>query len=111
MYILLVYIVDVRPDRQTVMTSATWPPGVRHFAKKYMRNPLLVCAGASADHLQPARSVLQQIVLIEREQDRLPALLQFIHDTLASHHKVSTFFQSIYISSEFICTRTYPDNH
>jgi superfamily II DNA/RNA helicase len=24
-------LLDIRPDRQTVMTSATWPPGVRRL--------------------------------------------------------------------------------
>lgn len=35
-------LLHVRPDRQTVMTSATWPPGVRRLAEKYMINPIQV---------------------------------------------------------------------
>lgn len=30
-------LLDIRPDRQTVMTSATWPPGVRRLASSYMK--------------------------------------------------------------------------
>lgn len=34
------FLLNIRPDRQTVMTSATWPPGVRRLAEKYMINPV-----------------------------------------------------------------------
>jgi len=36
-------LIDIRPDRQTIMTSATWPEGVRRLAKSYMSNPIQVC--------------------------------------------------------------------
>lgn len=39
-------MLNVRPDRQTVMTSATWPPGVRRLAERYMINPIQVCVGS-----------------------------------------------------------------
>jgi len=35
-------LIDIRPDRQTIMTSATWPSGVRRLATSYMRNPIRV---------------------------------------------------------------------
>jgi superfamily II DNA/RNA helicase len=33
---------DVRSDRQTVLTSATWPLGVQHLAKTYTSDPIQV---------------------------------------------------------------------
>ena len=30
-------MLDIRPDRQTVMTSATWPSAVRRLATSYMK--------------------------------------------------------------------------
>ena len=33
-------LLDIRPDRQTVMTSATWPAGVRRLASSYMNDPV-----------------------------------------------------------------------
>jgi ATP-dependent RNA helicase DDX43 len=33
-------LLDIRPDRQTVMTSATWPEGVRRLATKYLSEPI-----------------------------------------------------------------------
>lgn len=38
-------IYSARPDRLTVMTSATWPPDVRRLATKYMVNPATVFVG------------------------------------------------------------------
>ncbi|KAF5910116.1 putative ATP-dependent RNA helicase DDX43 [Clarias magur] len=38
-------ILDIRPDRQTVMTSATWPTGVRRLAKSYLKDPMMVYVG------------------------------------------------------------------
>ena len=35
-------LIDIRPDRQTIMTSATWPAGVRRLATSYMKNPIRV---------------------------------------------------------------------
>lgn len=36
----------IRPTRQTVMTSATWPPGVRRLAQSYMVDPIQVYVGS-----------------------------------------------------------------
>lgn len=60
-------LIDIRPDRQTVMTSATWPPGVRNLAQSYMSNPIQVCVG-SLD-LAATHSV-KQILKIMDEEDK-----------------------------------------
>ncbi|CAI8021536.1 Probable ATP-dependent RNA helicase DDX43, partial [Geodia barretti] len=39
-------LLDIRPDRQTVMTSATWPPEVRRLTDSYMKNPYQVSVGS-----------------------------------------------------------------
>ena len=38
-------LLDIRPDRQTIMTSATWPENVRRLARQYMNNPVTVFIG------------------------------------------------------------------
>ena len=38
--------IDIRPDRQTVMTSATWPSGVRRLANTYLNDPFNVTIGS-----------------------------------------------------------------
>ena len=39
-------LIDIRPDRQTVMTSATWPSGVRRLAQSYLTDPFQVNVGS-----------------------------------------------------------------
>lgn len=38
-------LLDVRPDRQTIMTSATWPYAVRRLAQSYLKAPMIVYVG------------------------------------------------------------------
>ena len=59
-------LIDIRPDRQTVMTSATWPEGVRRLAQSYMKDPIQVFIGTL--DLAACHSVTQVIELIEEEE-------------------------------------------
>ncbi|CAH0596389.1 unnamed protein product [Chrysodeixis includens] len=68
---------DVRPDRQTVMTSATWPPGVRRLAESYMKDPIQVNVG-SLD-LAAVHTVTQKIMFIE-ESEKEEALFEFLRN-------------------------------
>ncbi|XP_030573519.1 probable ATP-dependent RNA helicase DDX43 [Drosophila novamexicana] len=69
-------LLDIRPDRQTIMTSATWPPGVRRLAQSYMKDPIQVCVG-SLD-LAATHSVKQVIELLEDDRDKFHALKSFV---------------------------------
>ncbi|VVC27032.1 Hypothetical protein CINCED_3A004670 [Cinara cedri] len=61
-----VSLLKVRPDRQTIMTSATWPPGVKRLAKSYTTNPVQVMVG-SLD-LTTVNTVRQDILIMEEEE-------------------------------------------
>lgn len=78
---------DVRPDRQTVMTSATWPNGVRRLAESYMKDPIQVNVG-SLD-LAAVHTVTQQIKFVE-EDDKEAALFEFL-DNMDVDDKVIIF--------------------
>lgn len=58
-------LLNIRPDRQTVMTSATWPAGVRRLAERYMQNPVQVCVGTL--DLAAVHSVTQVIKIIDED--------------------------------------------
>lgn len=60
-------LLDIRPDRQTVMTSATWPPGVRRLAESYMDNPVQVYVGTL--DLAAVHTVTQTILLLGDEEE------------------------------------------
>lgn len=59
-------LIDIRPDRQTVMTSATWPEGVRRLAQSYMKDPIQVFIGTL--DLAACHSVTQIIELVQEEE-------------------------------------------
>ncbi|XP_068619483.1 probable ATP-dependent RNA helicase DDX43 [Battus philenor] len=68
---------DVRPDRQTVMTSATWPLGVRRLVESYMKDPIQVNVG-SLD-LAAVHTVTQKILMVE-EDEKENILMSFINN-------------------------------
>ncbi|KAL3868312.1 hypothetical protein ACJMK2_041133 [Sinanodonta woodiana] len=81
-------LLDIRPDRQTVMTSATWPPGVRSLAKSYMKNPIQVFVG-SLD-LAAVHSVTQRVEIVE-EEDKKERVIDFISHEMDPEDKLLVF--------------------
>lgn len=57
---------SIRPNRQTVMTSATWPSSVRRLASSYMVDPVQVYVG-SLD-LAAVHSVTQTIQMMPDDE-------------------------------------------
>ena len=80
-------LLDIRPDRQTVMTSATWPPGVRRLASSYMENPITVCVGTM--DLKACHSVTQKVYIIEEEEKR--QVLEDFFNNMGPDDKVMVF--------------------
>lgn len=80
-------LIDIRPDKQIIMTSATWPEGIRRIANDYMDNPLQVCVGTL--DLAACHSVTQHIEIIAEEEKR-QGLLDFIH-SLGTEDKAIVF--------------------
>ncbi|KAJ8925636.1 hypothetical protein NQ315_009481 [Exocentrus adspersus] len=66
----------IRPTRQTVMTSATWPSGVRRLAQSYMNDPIQVYVG-SLD-LAATHTVTQVIQMMPNDDEiKLQTLMEF----------------------------------
>lgn len=81
-------MVEVRPDRQTVMMSATWPPGVRKIARDFMDDPAQIFVG-SLD-LAAVNSVSQEIIMTDQDSKR-KLLYDFILKTLKDTDKAIVF--------------------
>lgn len=81
-------LLDIRPDRQTVMTSATWPQGVRRLAQSYMKNPIQIFVG-SLD-LATVHTVAQKIYLVD-ENEKTTMMYQFFRE-MTPTDKVIVFF-------------------
>ncbi|XP_075058720.1 putative ATP-dependent RNA helicase DDX43 [Mixophyes fleayi] len=80
-------LIDIRPDRQTIMTSATWPDGVRRLAKSYLKDPMMVYVGTL--DLAAVNTVQQRVMVIPEEEKRA-ITLHFI-DSLKPIDKVIIF--------------------
>ncbi|XP_072293454.1 probable ATP-dependent RNA helicase DDX43 [Eucyclogobius newberryi] len=84
---ILKIILDIRRDRQTVMTSATWPTGVRRLAKSYLKNPMMVYVGTL--DLAAVNTVEQNIVILT-EEEKKAFLFDFIRN-MKPNDKVLVF--------------------
>ncbi|XP_010001808.1 PREDICTED: probable ATP-dependent RNA helicase DDX43 [Chaetura pelagica] len=80
-------IIDVRPDRQTVMTSATWPHGVRRLAKSYLKNPMIVYVGTL--DLAAVNTVEQRVIVIAEEEKK--AFVRYFVESMKPKDKVIIF--------------------
>ncbi|NXF04429.1 DDX43 helicase, partial [Smithornis capensis] len=80
-------LIDVRPDRQTVMTSATWPDGVRRLAKSYLKNPMIVYVGTL--DLAAVNTVEQRVIVIAEEEKR--AFMHCFIESMKPKDKVIIF--------------------
>uniref|UniRef100_A0A8C3K4P8 RNA helicase n=1 Tax=Calidris pygmaea TaxID=425635 RepID=A0A8C3K4P8_9CHAR len=80
-------LIDVRPDRQTVMTSATWPDGVRRLAKSYLKNPMIVYVGTL--DLAAVNTVEQRVIVLAEEEKR--AFMQSFINSMKPKDKVIIF--------------------
>ncbi|XP_043992245.1 probable ATP-dependent RNA helicase DDX43 isoform X2 [Gambusia affinis] len=74
---ILKILLDIRPDRQTVMTSATWPTGVRRLAKSYLKNPMMVYVGTLD---LAAVNTVQQTLEIVKEEEKKMYVFDFIRN-------------------------------
>ncbi|XP_061767298.1 probable ATP-dependent RNA helicase DDX43 isoform X2 [Nerophis ophidion] len=87
-------LLDIRPDRQTMMTSATWPQGVRRLAKSYLKNPMMVYVGTLD---LAAVGTVEQTVLIVQEEDKKSYLFGFIRNMLPEDKVL------VFVGKKIIC--------
>ncbi|KAM5197157.1 DEAD box protein 53 [Hipposideros larvatus] len=80
-------LLDVRPDRQTVMTSATWPETMRRLAHSYLKEPMMVYVGTL--DLAAVNTVRQNVIVTTEEEKR--SLLQEFLQSMLPKDKVIVF--------------------
>lgn len=81
-------LLDIRPDRQTVMTSATWPEGVRRLATKYLIDPIQLYVG-SLD-LRAAKTVTQRLEMVRSDEEKKEILMKYV-DQMQPDDKLIVF--------------------
>ncbi|KAF0876050.1 DDX53 helicase, partial [Crocuta crocuta] len=80
-------LLDVRPDRQTIMTSATWPDTIRRLAQSYLKEPMIIYVGTL--DLATVNTVKQNVIVTTEEEKR--SLIQQFLENLLPHDKVIIF--------------------
>lgn len=86
----------IRPTRQTVMTSATWPLGVRRLADSYMNDPVQIYVG-SLD-LAATHTVTQIIEMMPDDDEIKLQTVSIVAGMIKMRHDlVSTNFRRILI--------------
>ncbi|XP_052257938.1 probable ATP-dependent RNA helicase DDX43 [Dreissena polymorpha] len=81
-------LLDIRPDRQTVMTSATWPLDVQRIGQSYLTNPIQVFVG-SLD-LAAVHTVTQRVEIVADEEKK-ERVMYFINNEMGPDDKVIIF--------------------
>ncbi|CAL0335198.1 unnamed protein product [Lupinus luteus] len=71
---------QIRPDRQTLYWSATWPKEVEQLSRKFLYNPYKVIIGS--EDLKANHSIKQHVDIVSEKQkyDKLVKLLEDIMD-------------------------------
>ena len=72
-------LAQIRPDRQTLMWSATWPREVQAMARDFLKNPVHIQVGS----LNLAANIdIEQLIEFVDEDRKLPLLLRILEDIL-----------------------------
>lgn len=74
---------QIRPDRQTVMFSATWPREVQALARDFCREePVRITVGGS--DLQANKSISQEVIMCS-DLEKREKFMSFLEDERANH--------------------------
>ncbi|KAI3387415.1 hypothetical protein SNEBB_000947, partial [Seison nebaliae] len=86
---ILKILLDIRPDRQTIMTSATWPIGVQRLAKKYFTNPVYIRVGSL--ELSTVKTVEQKVMLVN-DDEKESEILKLLRELMRQNESILIFF-------------------
>ncbi|KAL0218701.1 hypothetical protein P9112_004354 [Eukaryota sp. TZLM1-RC] len=82
---------QIRPDRQTLLYSATWPKEIRELARDFLKDPVQIFIGA--DDMTANPDVEQQIVRVDDDYAKLPTAMQLL-EPYADGRKVLIFCET-----------------
>lgn len=69
---------QMRPDRQTLMWSATWPKQIQHLARDFcQKQPVKVKVGSNDEHANP--DIVQEVRVVT-ELDKRGSFLEFLRE-------------------------------
>lgn len=85
-------IEQIRPDRQVLMWSATWPKSVQTLAEDFLHDYIQINIGSLAP---AANHNIRQIVDVCEERDKEAKLTKLLHDVASDHNnKIIVFVET-----------------
>ncbi|XP_057951915.1 DEAD-box ATP-dependent RNA helicase 20 [Malania oleifera] len=72
-------VAQIRPDRQTLYWSATWPREVETLARQFLRNPYKIIIGSSD---LKANQSIQQVVEVVTELEKYNRLIRLLKEVM-----------------------------
>eukprot|EP00668_Euglena_longa_P014557 GGOE01018547.1.p1 GENE.GGOE01018547.1~~GGOE01018547.1.p1 ORF type:complete len:1045 (+),score=350.73 GGOE01018547.1:57-3191(+) len=93
---------NTRPDRQTVMISATFPKAVEAAAKQWLKEPIEITVGGRSS---ACRDVAQFVELFDGEEDKFLRLLQVLGEW------VTKGLTLVFVDTQAECDDLYQDLH
>lgn len=82
---------QIRPDRQVLMWSATWPPAVQNLARDYLEDYYQVTVG-SLD--LAGNKDVTQIIDVCSDQDKYGNLMRYLRENLTDKDRVLVFVET-----------------
>ena len=80
---------QIRPDRQTLLWSATWPRDVQQIAAQFLKDPVKVTIGS--DQLSANKRVKQVIHVLGGDYEKRNLLLKLLDSIMAGGGKLLIF--------------------
>ena len=82
---------QIRPDRQTLMWSATWPREVQNLAKDFLVSPSQIQVGSLN---LAANSDIKQVIEVVEDSGKLVLLLNILKDAISKGSKILIFAET-----------------
>merc|ERR1719454_1868299 len=82
---------QIRPDRQTLMWSATWPREVRNMANDFLKDYYQVTVGSL--ELAANKDIAQHVEVVS-DQDKYRSLLRHLRENLTQKDRVLVFVET-----------------
>lgn len=82
---------QIRPDRQTLMWTATWPKEVQGLAASFLKDPVKINIGSLG--LRASHNV-KQVIEVCSEMEKLPRLHALLGDILYRGGKILIFVET-----------------
>jgi ATP-dependent RNA helicase DDX5/DBP2 len=84
-------ISQIRPDRQTLMYSATWPKEVQTLARDFLKDPAHIQVGSLN---LAANSDIKQVIEVTDDSNKVHLLLKILKDVTSKGYKILIFTET-----------------